>query len=326
MDARCLNAPVLQIGDNSNAPAFSGHFVLTQMRYRRGAVRPGEPMPALLPRVPPPLPPRAGDPAWSAAGITPTAPALDSLVPFQLPSVTSSPELYDPGGAYRSLLAIAREGGTEALYTAAGNPDWRDPAANCQQLMRIRGVGRAADGRWTDNFRRSEARALVIDDTVGRGGTNITIYCPVGLSNTDQGITLDMRLAVDSAGGDDAFQFVYLDRHGQVSLLFSPTEVSMGQGTKPTGFVRRQIDVTTPRTYRLVRPADSRLFYLYIDGDPNPAITDFHPGADSPTGPQIQFGGLALQPLDRLAAEDRPAAHGRATIEFMRWQVGGGAP
>ena len=323
-DNRCLDAPMLDIGDNSNDPRINGHFTVSRLRYRRGAALPGAPMPPLPKRLPPPLPPR-GQAAWSGGGLTHAAPDFDALAPFRLPPVTDAARLYEPTGAYSDVRAVAANGGLEAFYRPEDDPNWHDGDADCDQILRIRGNGRGANGKWGSTLARNDAGDLVIDNLSGRTTMNISIYCPVGLSQPD-GLTLELKLKITAESQERGFQLMYLDRKGQVSLLFSPDKVELGQGTKPTGFVAHRLNATRSNIYRLVRPNGSRLFYLYVNNAPRPAISDYHPGADFHAGAQIDFGDFGLQQLETLGDQPYVAPRGVAIIESIQWQGDGVAP
>ena len=131
------------------------------------------------------------------------------------------------------------------------------------------------------------------------GGPQFYFYNPASLYGNGAW-TVETRLKVGPGATDRAFGLNVWDRIGSTTVLFSYGKVELQYGMKLVG-ISAPVPISTPNefhTYRLMRPANSMYVYLFVDGNPIPAIADFKMsgvqmnGATAAKEMRIQMGFL----------------------------------
>jgi hypothetical protein len=139
--------------------------------------------------------------------------------------------------------------------------------------------------------------------------------------------TLQYRLKIDPANQQHSIQGWFMDHFGGVSLVWSPDAVSLMMGAKSTGIVSFPMDTTDQfHTYRLVHKRGELVVHLYIDGNPTPAISDYHlehtrvvvPNSNHTERARLDFGAFG-KPFAQVA----PA---RVWVDSILWQAKALAP
>ena len=131
-------------------------------------------------------------------------------------------------------------------------------------------------------------------------------------------VTIEMRVKLLPDAGARGFTLAYGDGIGNLSLTLSPRKIEGFIGAKPAGFKSYAVNLTDDfHTIRIVRPAMSLYYHVYIDDNPVPILADLHVGGNRPPGKFLHFGTLGYPDMN---------AKTHILIDFIRWRQGATAP